>query len=114
MGAWILCGNENAVFTMGWKKFAETKRDAAGQVEHGSHVDGSFDIDGVVHHEFLCQGQTLNRWFYLEVLKRLRENVRRKRPQLWRKNSWFLHHDNVPAHASLLIHNCASSATLLT
>jgi hypothetical protein len=39
---------------------------------------GFFDIEGVVHHEFLRQGQTVNRWYYLEVLKRLRENVRRK------------------------------------
>jgi hypothetical protein len=42
--------------------------------------------------------QTVNHWYYLEVLKCLRENVRRKRPLLWRNNSWFLHHDNVPAH----------------
>jgi hypothetical protein len=62
-----------------------------------------FGIEGVVHHEFLRQGQTMNHWYYLKVLKRLRENVRRKRPQLWRNNSWFLHHDNVPPHASLLI-----------
>jgi hypothetical protein len=54
----------------------------------------------LVHHEFLCQGQAVNHWYYLEVLKCLRENVRRKRPQLWRNNSWFLHHDSAPAHAS--------------
>jgi hypothetical protein len=46
-----------------------------------------FDIEDVVHHEFLLQGQTVNRWYYLKVMKRLRENVRRKRPQLWRNNS---------------------------
>jgi histone-lysine N-methyltransferase SETMAR len=62
-----------------------------------------FDIEGVVHHEFLYQGQTVKLWYYLEVLKRLRDNVRRKRSQVWRKNSWFLHHDNAPAHVSLLI-----------
>jgi transposase len=62
-----------------------------------------FDIDDVVHHEFLHQGQTGNRWYCLEVLKRLRENVRIRRPQLWRNNSRFLHHGNAPAHASLLI-----------
>jgi hypothetical protein len=28
----------------------------------------------------------------------------KKRPQMWRNTSWFLHLDNVPAHASLLIH----------
>ena len=47
--------------------------------------------------------KTVNRWYYLEVLKRLREKVRRKRPEVWKKNSWFLHHDNAPAHISLLI-----------
>jgi transposase len=62
-----------------------------------------FDIEGVVHHEFLREGQTVNRWYYLEVLKRLEENVKRKRPELWRNNSRFLHHDNEPARASLLI-----------
>jgi transposase len=103
MGLWIRCGNENEVFTIGWKKFAETEKGAAGQVERESHVDGFFYIKGVMHHEFLHQGQTMNRWYYLEVLKRLTENVRRKRPQLWRNNSWFLYHDNAPVHASLLI-----------
>jgi hypothetical protein len=38
-----------------------------------------FDIEGVVHHEFLRWGQAVNHWYYLEVLKCLRENVRRKR-----------------------------------
>jgi hypothetical protein len=60
MGLWIWCGNENPVFTIGWKKFADTKKGAAGQVDRESHVDGFFDMEGVVHHEFLCQGQTVN------------------------------------------------------
>jgi hypothetical protein len=52
-----------------------------GQVECESHVDGFFfDMKGLMHHEFLRQGQTVNRWYYLEVLKRLRVNVRRQRP----------------------------------
>ncbi|CAK9827073.1 Mariner Mos1 transposase [Anthophora retusa] len=33
----------------------------------------------------------------------MRENVRRKRPELWRNNSWFLHHDNAPAHTSHIV-----------
>jgi hypothetical protein len=36
------CRTESAVFTMGWKKFAENKKGAAGQVKHESHVDGCF------------------------------------------------------------------------
>jgi hypothetical protein len=33
-------------------------------------------------------------------LRRMRENVRRKRPELWNSHNW-LHHDNAPAHMSL-------------
>ncbi|CAK9827766.1 Mariner Mos1 transposase [Anthophora retusa] len=62
-----------------------------------------FDCRGVVHFEFLPPGLTVNKEYYVSVLKRLRENVRRKRPELWRNNSWFLHHDNAPVHTSHIV-----------
>ena len=43
-----------------------------------------FDQKGIVHKEFVPPGQTVYAAFYVEVLKRLRENVRRKRPDQWR------------------------------
>lgn len=49
-----------------------------------------FDNLGVIHQEFLPAGQIVNRWYYIEVLKRLREKVRRKKPEVWKKISWFL------------------------
>jgi hypothetical protein len=42
-----------------------------------------FDINDTVHFEFIPQGQTVNQTYYLELLKRSREAVRRKRPELW-------------------------------
>ena len=38
-----------------------------------------FDIDGVVHHEFVPPGQTVSGHFYVHVLQRLRDAVRWKR-----------------------------------
>ena len=61
-----------------------------------------FHQKGIVHKQFVPPGQTVNAAFYVEVLKRLWEIVRRKRPDQWRNNTWFLHHDNAPAHAALL------------
>lgn len=55
-----------------------------------------FDSQGVVHSEFLPEGQSVNAEYYLSVLKRLRED-------LWDNKSWFLHHDNAPAHTSRLV-----------
>jgi hypothetical protein len=42
-----------------------------------------FDHKGIVHCEYFAQGQTVNQQCYLEVLTRIRESVRRKRPELW-------------------------------
>ena len=61
-----------------------------------------FDQKGIIHKEFVPPGQAVNAAFYVEVLKRLRENVRRKRPDHWRNNKWLLHHNNALAHAALL------------
>ena len=58
---------------------------------------------GIVHHEFVPCGETVNKEFYFKVMKRLGEAVRRKRPEAWTNKTWMLHHDNAPAHASLLI-----------
>ena len=39
----------------------------------------------------------------MKVMKRLREAVRRKRPEAWTNKTWMLNHDSAPSHASLLI-----------
>jgi hypothetical protein len=62
-----------------------------------------FDSEGVVHHEFLSQDKAMTKEYYLEVIKRLREAIRKKMPDAWRSNRWMLHADNAPAHTSLLI-----------
>lgn len=95
-----------------WIEKGEPRPKKARQVRSNTKVllTAFFDSQGVVHHEFLPQGQTVNRHYYNEVLRRLRDKVRRKRPELWADNSWFLHHDNAPAHASLQIREfCAKN-----
>jgi len=66
-------------------------------------VGNFFDWKGIVHHEFVRRGETVNKEFYLKVMKRLKEAVRRKRSEAWTNKTWMLHHDNAPAHTSLLI-----------
>ena len=64
-----------------------------------------FDASGVVHHEYLPEGSTVNQTYNIEVLKRLRNAIRRKTPNLWRSCDWFFHHDNAPAHSALRTRN---------
>jgi len=47
----------------------------------------------------------VNKQLYQEVLARLGDAVRRKRPELWENQTWMLHHEDAPAHASLFIHS---------
>jgi hypothetical protein len=46
-----------------------------------------FDIQGIVHKEFVHPGQTGNSKFYCEVLKRLTEGIRRKHPGKWKNDN---------------------------
>jgi transposase len=39
----------------------------------------------------------------IDILRRLSDAVRRKRHAKWRTSSWFLLHDNAPAHRSVLV-----------
>jgi len=62
-----------------------------------------FDQEGIVHREIVPPGMTVNADFYCDVLRRLRENVRHKRPQKWQNQNLIIHHDNAPAHRSFKV-----------
>lgn len=55
----------------------------------------------VVHSEFVPVGQKVNDAFYMEVLKRIKEWVKRVRLKIGTK--WKLHHDNVLSHISFVV-----------
>ena len=60
-----------------------------------------FDVHGIVHAEFLPQGQTNNQRVYKNILRRLMRSEREKRRELWETRSWLLHQENAPAHNAL-------------
>jgi histone-lysine N-methyltransferase SETMAR len=72
-----------------------------------------FDIRGIVHRKFVPQGHTVNKKFYCEVLRRLRENIWRKRSDLWRTKNWILHDDNAPCHLALLVREFLANHNML-
>jgi len=65
-----------------------------------------FYYEGIVHYEYPPDGQTINKEFYVELLRILRVSVRRKRPEKLRDGYWILHHDNVQANTPHLVRQC--------
>ena len=53
------------------------KKSAPSSQQHQANADLFFFSSGIVHKEFVPSGQTVNGKFYCEVLRRLRENMRR-------------------------------------
>jgi histone-lysine N-methyltransferase SETMAR len=62
-----------------------------------SRVKTMFNAEGVIHREFVPEGQTVNGQFYLGMIERLLKRIRRVRPEFHNSKEWFLLHDNVPA-----------------
>jgi len=56
-----------------------------------------------VHKEFVPPGQTANQQFYLQLLKILRDSLRKKRPEIWSSGDWFFHHDSATVHTALSV-----------
>ena len=47
--------------------------------------------------------------YYFEILRRLRDAVRKKRPDMWTGKNWQLHYDNAPAHSAHATSSYSSS-----
>jgi len=69
--------------------FTVAEKRASSSQQYQVHLDLFFDIQGIVHKEFVSPGEIVNGKFYCEVLKRLREGIRRKRPDKWEKTVGF-------------------------
>ena len=93
-------------------KFTAAEKSASSSEQCQVHVDLFFDIQGIVHKEFVPPGKTVKDKFYCEFLKWLRESIRRKRPDKWKKNNWFLHHDNAPTNTSLVVRQFLASKNI--
>jgi len=56
----------------------------------------------------------MNAEFYCSVLRYLRKDIRRKRPELWRVGNWLLHDDNAPSHRALVTREFLTHNSIIT
>ena len=53
--------------------------------------DPFFDSTGMIYMPWVATGQTVNKEYYVEVLREFRKRFRRKRPALFKSGQWHFH-----------------------
>ena len=99
MTCWVYrCDSETKQMSSHWNTASSPLPKKARQVKSNvkTMLIAFFDIDGLVHHEYMPRGQTVNKGFYKTVLQRLHDTVHRHRPEKWHSINWILHHGNDP------------------
>jgi hypothetical protein len=84
-------------------KFAQTKKSVTSSfICQDKGYFFFFNVEEIVHRQFVTAGKTVNQQFYLNVLKQLCDSLQQKHPGKWQSGDWFLYHYNAPAHTALI------------
>ena len=62
-----------------------------------------FDCTGMIYMHWGPTGQTVNKEYYVEVLREFRKRFLEKRPALFKSGPWNFLQDNAPVHNSILV-----------
>ena len=65
--------------------------------------DPFFDSTGMIYMHWVPIGQTVNKEYYVEVLREFRKRFLGKRPALFKSGQWHFHQGNAPVHNSILV-----------
>ena len=62
-----------------------------------------FDSTGKIYVHWVPTKQTVNKEYYVEVLREFRKRFLGKRPALLKSGQWHFHQNNAPVHNSILV-----------
>ena len=82
---------------------SKTQEGQTEQIPPQTFNDPFFDSTGMIYMHRVPTGQTVNKEYYVVVLREFRKIFRRKRPALFKSGQWHFHQDNTPVHSSILV-----------
>ena len=62
-----------------------------------------FDSTDMIYMHWVPTGQTVNKEYYVEVLREFRKRFRRQRLALFKSSQWHFHQDNAPVDDSIVV-----------
>ena len=104
--SWIYCYDpETMRQSFQWKHAGSPRPKKARQSKstHKLLIIPFLDSTGMIYMHWVPTGQTVNKEYYVEVLREFRKRFCRKRPTLFKSGQWHFHQDNAPVHNSILV-----------
>ena len=104
--SWIYCYDpETKRQSSQWKHPGSIRPKKAGQSKstHKHLMIPFFDSTGTIYMHWVPTGQTVNKEYYVEVLREFRKRFRWKRPALFKAGQWHVHQNNALVHNSILV-----------
>ena len=92
----------------------QTQESQTEQIHPQTSDDPFFDSTGMIYMHWVPTRQTVNKEYYVEVLREFRKRFCQKRPALFKSGPWHFHQDNVPAHNSILVTDYLSEMGIKT
>ena len=81
----------------------QTQEGQTEQIHPQTFDDPFFDSTGMIYMHWVPTGQTVNKEYYVEVLREFRKRFRRKRLALFKSGQWHFPQDHAPVHNSILV-----------
>ena len=81
----------------------QTQEDQTEQIHHKLLMIPFVDSTGMTYMHWVPTGQTVNKEYYVEVLREFRKRFLGKRPALFKSGQWHFHRDNATVHNSILV-----------
>ena len=103
--SWIYCYDlETKRQSSQWKHAGSPRPKKARQSKstHKLLMISFFDSIGMIYMHWFPTGQTVNKEYYVEVLREFRKRFHWKRPALFKSGQWHFHQDDAPVHNSIL------------
>ena len=82
---------------------SQTQEGQTEQIHPQTFDDPFFHSTGMIYIQWVPTGQTVNKEYYVEVLREFRKRSHRKRPVLFKSGQGHFHQDNTPVHNSILV-----------
>ena len=104
--SWIYCYDPETKRKCSQRKHAGSPRPKKARQSKSTHkllMIPFFDSTGMIYMHWVPTGQTVNKEYYVEVLRESRKRFRGKRPALFQSGQWHFHQDNDPVHNSILV-----------